>query len=92
MLSGAVVDTAYFNGKFPDICSIQAADMSNFGAGAVTTASMFWPERTVQQKLQADHVHALSAHIQVIRPVAHVWLNIFPDGGVSRLNMTGRFA
>ena len=53
---------------------------------------MFWPELISQQKLQADHVHDLSAHIRDIGPVTHVRLNIYPDGGVSRLKLTGRIA
>jgi allantoicase len=94
-LSGAIVDTAFFKGNFPDSCSIQAADMSDFGSDArdaIITASMFWPELIAPQKLQADHVHDLSAHIADIGPVTHVRLNVFPDGGVSRLKLTGRIA
>lgn len=95
VLSGAIVDTAYFKGNFPDSCSIQAADMSDFGADArdaIITASMFWPELIASQKLKADHVHDLSAQIADIGPVTHVRLNIFPDGGVSRLKLSGRIA
>ena len=95
VISGAIVDTAFFKGNFPDSCSIQAADMSEFGTDAgdaIITASMFWPELISQQKLQADHVHDLSGHIKNIGPVTHVRLNIHPDGGVSRLKLTGRLA
>ncbi|MEQ8305211.1 MAG: allantoicase [Hoeflea sp.] len=95
LISRAIVDTAYFKGNFPDSCSIQAADMSEFGADArdaIITASMFWPELIAPQKLQADHVHDLSDHIARIGPVTHVRLNIFPDGGVSRLKLSGRLA
>lgn len=95
VLSGAVVDTAYFKGNFPDSCSIQAADMSDFGADArdaIITASMFWPELIAPQKLKAHHVHDLSGQIADVGPVTHVRLNIFPDGGVSRLKLSGRIA
>lgn len=95
VLSKAIVDTAYFKGNFPDSCSIQAADMSDFGADArdaIITASMFWPELIAPQKLKADHVHDLSAKIADIGPVTHVRLNILPDGGVSRLKLSGRIA
>jgi len=93
--SSAVVGTAYFKGNFPYSCSIQAADMSEFGTDAVDaiiTASMFWPELIAQQKLQPYHLHNLSAHIHDIGPVTHMRLNIFPVGGVNRLKRTGRFA
>lgn len=95
VISGAIVDTAFFKGNFPDRCSIQAADMSEFGSDAdqaIITASMFWPELIAPQKLKADHVHDLSAHIGDIGPVTHVRLNIYPDGGVSRLKLSGRIA
>tara|TARA_R110002020_G_scaffold106504_1_gene247855 strand:+ start:13893 stop:14903 length:1011 start_codon:yes stop_codon:yes gene_type:complete len=93
VISNAIIDTAHFKGNFPDTCSIQAADMSEFGTDAgdaIITASMFWPELLPQQKLQADHVHDLSAELRDIGAITHVRLNIFPDGGVSRLKLKGR--
>ncbi|OCW56901.1 allantoicase [Hoeflea olei] len=95
VINQAIVDTAYYKGNFPESCSIQAADMSEFGAeadDAIITAAMFWPELVPQQKLQADHVHDLSAALADLGPVTHVRLNIYPDGGVSRLKLSGRLA
>jgi allantoicase len=54
---------------------------------------MSWPELMGEQKLQADHIHAFSGGvIAKLGPVNHVKLNIFPDGGVSRLRIFGRLA
>lgn len=88
----ATVDTAFFKGNFPDMCSIQAADLGPFGANtekAIITSSMFWPTLVAPQKLMADRVHDLSDHVETIGPVTHVRLNIFPDGGISRLKLFG---
>lgn len=94
-ISECVLDTAFFKGNFPDMASIQAADMTGYGEGsdrAVITAAMFWPELLPQQKLKADHVHDFSSALVDIGPVTHVRLNVFPDGGVSRLKLKGNMA
>ncbi|PWW01406.1 allantoicase [Hoeflea marina] len=92
-ITRAIVDTAFFKGNFPDRCSIQAADLSDFGAdvdNAIVTSSMFWPMLVAPQKLSADHVHDLSDAVENIGAVTHVRLNIFPDGGISRLKLFGK--
>jgi allantoicase len=43
-------------------------------------------------KLQADHVHVFRDELRPIGPVRFVRLNIYPDGGVSRLRMMGTLA
>lgn len=94
-ISRAIVDTAHFKGNYPDRCSLQAADLSDYGSdadAAIITSSMFWPELVGQEKLEADHIHDLSASLAGIGPVTHVRLNIYPDGGVSRLRLFGRIA
>ena len=88
-----LVDTCHYKGNFPDRCSIQAADMGNFGDGlsdALVSASMFWPELLPEQKLTADAIHEFADTVAALGPVTHVRLNIFPDGGVSRLRLFGR--
>lgn len=88
------VDTAHYKGNFPDSCSVLGGDMPR-GAdsleGAVAASSMFWPELLPQQKLTADSVHKFTA-VNAIGPVTHVRLNIFPDGGISRLRIHGKLA
>lgn len=92
-ISRAIIDTAFFKGNFPDQCSIQAADLSEFGADvddAIVTSSMFWPVLVAPQKLSANHIHDLSESVEDIGAVTHVRLNIFPDGGISRLKLFGK--
>jgi allantoicase len=40
--------------------------------------------------LQAHTRHLFEREIEELGPVSHVRLNIFPDGGVSRLRLYGR--
>ncbi len=91
-----VVDTAHFKGNYPDSCSIQVADMPGFAEEtreAVEAASANWDMLMEQQKLSADAVHEFDPDVVADRgPVTHIRLNIFPDGGVSRLRLFGRLA
>jgi allantoicase len=86
------VDTCHFKGNFPDRCSIQAARAGGGTAESLVTQSMFWPTLLAEQKLQMDHQHHFSAEIAAHEPVSHVRLNIFPDGGISRLRLRGKLA
>ncbi|MEN0001795.1 MAG: allantoicase [Pseudomonadota bacterium] len=90
-ISRAIVDTLHFKGNFPDRCSIQAADMRNFGdllAEALVTDSMFWRELMLEQKLTANSEHVFE-HFADLGSVTHVRFNMYPDGGVSRLRFFG---
>jgi allantoicase len=80
-----VVDTCHFKGNYPDSCSIEAC---------VTTdeqiESADWKTLLPPQKLSADHEHEYTSEIQALGPITHIRLNIFPDGGVSRLRIFGK--
>ena len=46
-----------------------------------------------EQKLEADKIHVFEGNkIAKLGPVNHVRLNIFPDGGISRLRIFGTLA
>jgi allantoicase len=84
-----VVDTAHFKGNYPDRCSIQATS-STAKAKKLIAQAEGWPVILPEQKLQADREHEFKAEIKLHEPVRFVRLNIFPDGGVSRLRLFGR--
>jgi len=87
------VDTAFYRGNFPDRCSLQAAKVEAGTRASIITQSQFWPLLMTEQKLSADAVHTFDGKaIAGLGPVSHVKLNIFPDGGVSRLRVFGRLA
>ncbi|MFC5077800.1 allantoicase [Vibrio thalassae] len=84
-----VVDTAHFKGNYPDSCSIQAAYVKGGTDDQVATQSLFWKELLPSQKLNAHDIHEFVSEVNEIGPVTHVRLNIFPDGGISRLRLFG---
>lgn len=80
-----VVDTCHFKGNYPDSCSIEACssvtdDLQNAD----------WKPLLPQQKLSADHEHEFTSELEKLEGITHVRLNIFPDGGVSRLRLFGK--
>ena len=48
-----------------------------------------WDTILQKNKLMADSIHNYKSEIKIINEVTHVRLNIFPDGGVSRLRILG---
>lgn len=84
-----VVDTAHFKGNYPDSCSIQAAYVKGGTDEQVATQSLFWKELLPSQKLDAHSIHEFVSEVNEIGPITHVRLNIFPDGGISRLRLFG---
>jgi allantoicase len=84
-----VVDTAHFKGNFPDSCSVQAAYVQGGTDDQVETQSLFWRELMPSQKLSAHNIHEFVEQVNDLGAVTHVRLNIFPDGGISRLRLFG---
>lgn len=84
-----MVDTAHFKGNYPDMCSIEGINMPELEDFKVTDTSIQWKEILPKQKLQADNEHFFEKQIVSHEIFTHVKLNIFPDGGVSRLRIYG---
>ncbi len=74
------VDTNHFKGNYPDTCSIEATRA--FGSDE-------WFELLPRTKLQAHTRHIFTDELSKNGPVTHLRLNVFPDGGVSRLRVHG---
>lgn len=85
-----VVDTAHFKGNYPDRCSIQATRRAHGTPAEIAAQAEGWPVLLPEAKLSADHVHTFRDELAALGPVRFVRLNIYPDGGVSRLRMIGR--
>lgn len=84
------LDTAFFKGNYPDRCSIQAAPVGAGTRESIITQSQFWEELLPPQKLEMDREHEFRAQLQDIGAVSHVRINIFPDGGLSRVRLLGK--
>ncbi len=82
------IDTCHFKGNFPDRAGLAGALVEAASDAAIITDTMFWPMLLDAQKLKADHIHTFKLKSPVA--ASHVRLDIFPDGGVSRLRVFGR--
>jgi allantoicase len=85
-----ILDTAFFKGNYPDRCSLQAAMVTAGTADSIVTQSQFWQELLPPQKMAMDKVHEFSAAVQDLGLVSHVRVNVFPDGGLSRVRILGK--
>ncbi len=76
------IDTTHFKGNYPDGCSLDVARI----AGDPNDATD-WEELLPRSPLgpHAPHVFEL----RLAAPATHVRLNMFPDGGISRLRVFG---
>ena len=91
-ISEITVDTAHFKGNYPDRCSIQAAAEASGSADEIARQAETWPVLLPESRLRMDHIHVFTDEVQPHGPVRFVRLNIYPDGGVSRLRLKGRLA
>jgi allantoicase len=82
-----VVDTCHFKGNYPDSCSIEFCTSDNDEA-VINNGN--WQSLLPQQKLSADHEHEYVQEINKHQAITHVRLNMFPDGGISRLRLFGK--
>jgi allantoicase len=84
------IDTNHFKGNYPESASIDGclapdSSMASLGGAA-------WLEILPRTPLQAHHRHLFAKALSAVGPVSHVRLNIYPDGGVSRLRVHGTVA
>lgn len=92
VIEEVLLDTAFFKGNYPDRFSLQAIDSSTADEHTMAEESISWQELLPEQKLQMDKEHTFKTELKSIGPVTHIRLNIFPDGGVSRLRLWGKLA
>lgn len=83
-----IVDTCHFKGNYPDSCSIDASLSDN--DAAIIDNKVEWKQILPQQKLRADSIHEFRNELINTGIYSHVRLNIFPDGGISRLRLFGK--
>lgn len=81
-----VVDTAFFRGNYPEQCSVEACDVAGH-PGPAELESAAWVEILPRSPLQGNHRNAFPVAHE--RPVTHLRLRIYPDGGVARLRALG---
>jgi allantoicase len=82
------VDTNHFKGNYPDRCSIEGIDAAGTRITDLIASRNFVP-LLPEVKLSASTRHFYRTELVPHAPVTHLRLNIFPDGGVSRLRVWG---
>lgn len=85
------VDTNHFKGNYPDRCMVEACYQPDLSIDTLNVHDVTWTEIIPETKLEAHKQHVFE-NIEYRNPVTHVRLNIYPDGGVSRLRVLGKRA
>ena len=83
------IDTAHFKGNYPDRVSLRGVLLDDPAPPNLADVSADWPVILPEVKLEMDRIHIFTDELQAAGPVSHVRMDIFPDGGVSRLRLRG---
>lgn len=88
LLTRIEIDTSHFKGNYPAQASIEGCNAP--GASLAALESAAWRELLPPSTLGPHRRHVFSKELATTgEPATHVRLNIFPDGGVSRLRVHG---
>jgi len=83
------VSTAHFKGNFPESCAIDACFAADVAVDSGTDALQEWKPLLAKSQLKANARHVFRKQLLKVGPATHVRLNIYPDGGISRLRVFG---
>lgn len=91
MIEKIEVDTNHFKGNYPDRCKIEGCYQPDLDIDSLNAHDVVWTELVPETKLDAHKQHYFEK-IEYKNPLTHVRLNIYPDGGISRLRILGKRA
>jgi allantoicase len=81
------IDTNHFIGNFPDTCRLEACFAPDMTDDELARAK--WTELLPLVKLSAHTRHRFEDELAELGEVTHLRINVYPDGGVSRLRVFG---
>ena len=85
------IDTHHFKGNYPDMCSLQATNMTGkISKKSVVKKSKKWKLLLNKVKLHAHKKHNFQNKLMKNKKINYIKINIFPDGGISRIRVFGR--
>lgn len=84
-----IVDTNLFKGNYPDKCSIEGCFNNEISDHEITNPTVTWKELLKKTSLKGHKENVFENELTDIGSITHVRLNIYPDGGVSRLRLFG---
>ena len=86
------IDTHHFRGNYPDSCSIQTASISkNLSNKSIVNNSKSWKFILNKSKLSAHKKHIFKKFLIKRSKENYLKINIYPDGGISRIRAFGNF-
>jgi len=84
------IDTHHFKGNYPDKCSLQAAYLNGkISAKSIVNKSKNWKLLLSKVKLHAHKKHNFKNELMKNKKVNYIKINIYPDGGISRIRAYG---
>ena len=85
------IDTHHFKGNYPDKCSLQAAYLNTKASSkTIVKKSKKWKLLLNKIKLHAHTMHNFQNKLMKNNKVNYIKINIFPDGGISRIRAFGK--
>ena len=83
------VDTLHFKGNAPGGCSLEVCRAPEADPAELAIRPDLWKPLLAQSKLSPNALHRFDLDRSGADEATHARLNIFPDGGVSRLRLFG---
>ena len=85
------IDTHHFKGNYPDKCSVQAAYLNNRNSSKnIVKKSKNWKLLLNKVKLHAHRKHNFNNKLMKNKKINYIRVNIYPDGGISRIRVLGK--
>jgi allantoicase len=91
VISKIEIDTNHYKGNYPDRASLEGCFAPGVHPGNLP--GMPWTTILPETKMSANKRHFFAGkQLEASGPFSHVRLNMFPDGGISRLRVYGNLA
>jgi len=90
IIEKVVIDTCHFKGNYPDSFLLETCDISLADENKIIDAEGIWTTLIPKTNLSADCEHYYEKELASKTEATHARLNIFPDGGVSRMRLFGK--
>ena len=85
------IDTHHFKGNYPDRCSVQGAYIDRkISSKSIINNSKKWKFLLNKVKLFANKKHSFKNKSMKNKKINYIKINIYPDGGISRIRAFGK--
>ncbi len=85
------IDTHHFKGNYPDSLTVQSALIPNkVKSKKILNSSKKWKILLGKTKLKPHKKHSFKSKTSNKNKVNYLRINIFPDGGISRIRAFGK--